>query len=183
MTAGGLRAIFLSERPMLLRLLTARLGSREEAEDALQDLWIKLDATGPIAHPAAYVFRTANNLAHDRRRAATRRSGRETAWFASQPHDQEQPDAERALLARERIAQIEAALAALPERVATAFRLYRFEELPRQAVADHMGISVSAVEKLLQRAYRAIHGRMRDSVVGFGGPWRLSSRENFRGDA
>src|SRR5258708_14309384 len=76
MSDAGLRAIFVSERPTLLRLLTARLGSREEAEDALQDLWLKLESTpaGPIAEPASYIFRMANNLALDRRRAANRHS-------------------------------------------------------------------------------------------------------------
>ena len=34
----GLKAVFLAQRPMLLRLLVARLGSREDAEDALQDM-------------------------------------------------------------------------------------------------------------------------------------------------
>ncbi|MEO9131589.1 MAG: RNA polymerase sigma factor, partial [Sphingomonas sp.] len=43
MTESGLKAVFLEERPMLMRLLIARLGSREEAEDALQDMWVKLD--------------------------------------------------------------------------------------------------------------------------------------------
>ena len=55
MTEGGLKAVFLEERPMLMRLLVARLGSREEAEDALQDMWIKLDqlVAKPVAQPAA----------------------------------------------------------------------------------------------------------------------------------
>lgn len=159
MSDAGLRAIFVSERPMLLRLLSVRLGSKEEAEDALHDLWLKLEATagGPIAEPASYIFRMANNLALDRRRAAARRTGRETSWAQTQPGPLEQPDVERELLARERLARIDSSLSMLPERVATAFRLYRFEELPRKSIAEHMGISVSAVEKLLQRAYRTIY--------------------------
>ncbi|MDB5685506.1 MAG: hypothetical protein JWR77_95, partial [Rhizorhabdus sp.] len=34
---------------MLLRLLAARLGGMDDAEDALQDLWLRLEtgATGP----------------------------------------------------------------------------------------------------------------------------------------
>ena len=156
--SAGLRAIFASERPMLLRLLTVRLGSREEAEDAIQDLWLKLDtlSAGPIADPSSYLFRMANNLALDRRRAIGRRTGREANWAGLQPGPLEQPGLERDILARERLAQVNAVLERLPERVSQAFRLYRFEELPRKKVAEHMGISVSAVEKHLAKAYQAI---------------------------
>ena len=156
--SSGLRAVFLSDRALLLRLLTARLGA-EEAEDALQDLWLKVEggASGPIAEPSAYLYRMANNVALDRRRAAQRRIVRDAGWAEMQPAAHEQPGAERALLARNRLAEVEAALAALPERAAEAFRLYRFEELGQKAVAEQMGISVSGVEKLLHRAYRTIY--------------------------
>lgn len=165
--SSGLRAIFLSERPMLLRLLTVRLGSREEAEDAIQDLWLKLDllSAGPIADPASYLFRMANNLALDRRRALVRRTGRETSWAGLQPGPFEQPGAERDILARDDLARVNALLERLPERVSLAFRLYRFEELPRKVVAQRMGISVSAVEKLLQRAYRTIYRASENHAV------------------
>ena len=84
MTLGGLRAVFLAERAMLLRLLVARLGSVEEAEDALQDLWLKLETVtgGPIAEPLGYICRMANNIAVDRRRRAARRP---RAWPATVP--------------------------------------------------------------------------------------------------
>ena len=183
MSDAGLRAIFVSERPMLLRLLTARLGSREEAEDALHDLWLKLESTpaGPIADPASYIFRMANNLALDRRRAAGRRTGRETSWAQLQPGPLEQPDVERDLLARERLARINSSLGRLPERVGTAFRLYRFEELPRKSIARQMGISVSAVEKLLQRAYRTIYRSAENYAVELP-PSRRLNRMGSRDD-
>mgnify|MGYP003865555027 CR=1 FL=1 len=74
MTEAGLKAVFLAERPMLLRLLAARLGNPADAEDALQDIWLKLDQHGvpPVAQPAAYLYRMATNLAADRRIAAAR---------------------------------------------------------------------------------------------------------------
>jgi DNA-directed RNA polymerase specialized sigma24 family protein len=43
--------------------------------------------------------------------------------------------------------------------MATALRLYRVENRPQRAIAEQLGISVSGVEKLLQRAYRIIHAR------------------------
>jgi RNA polymerase sigma factor (sigma-70 family) len=158
MNASGLQAVFLEKRATLLRLLVARLGSREDAEDALQDLWLKLDALAdrPIADPAAFLYRMAANQATDRRIAGQRREVRDDAWQGLQSADADQPDAERTLIARDRLARVEATITDMPERMRTALRMFRLEERPQRAIADHLGITVSGVEKLLQRAYRQI---------------------------
>lgn len=160
---AGLKAVFLVERPMLLRLLTARLGNPADAEDALQDMWMKLDQNAaslhgqPIAQPAAYLYRMASNLAADRRIATSRTVARDTAWLDAQPVAEAHPDAERTLLARERLARIEAALAAMPPRMRDALRLFRVEGVPQKQIAERLGMTVSGVEKLLRRAVREIH--------------------------
>jgi RNA polymerase sigma-70 factor (ECF subfamily) len=179
MTESGLKAVFLEERPMLMRLLIARLSSREEAEDALQDMWIKLDqlAAKPVAQPAAYLYRMATNLAADRRISAARGGARDTAWLDIQPVADDLPDIERTLIARERLAQIEAALAAMPERMASAFRMFRIDEIPQKHISEHLGISVSGVEKLLQRAYRQIHDAGPITSEGSPGRHRLAGEE------
>ena len=174
MTASGLRAVFLTERPMLLRLVTARLASPADAEDVLQDMWLRLEtlATGPVAKPAAYLYQMANNLASDRRRSALRRTVRDDAWQGLQTTPEELPDAEAVLIARDRLAQVEAALAALPEKARRAFRMFRFEGISQKAIATEMDTSLSSVEKWLQLAYRAIHDAGRDTVAGIGSPRR-----------
>jgi len=156
---AGLKAVFLSERPMLLRLLTARLRDPDAAEDVLQDLWLRLEnaASGPVADPTAYLFRMASNLAFDRRRSESRRSARDGAWLDVQSEASDFPNAEDTLIARERLAVLEAAVSRLPERTAMIFRAYRFEGRARKDIAADEGISVSAVEKHLHRAYKAIH--------------------------
>ena len=158
MTEGGLKAVFVAEQAMLLRLLVARMGNRADAEDALQDMWLKLDQLDayPVAQPAAYLYRMASNLAADRRIAATRSGTRDTAWLDVQPAAEEQPTIERTLLGRERLRQIEAALAAMPERMSTALRLYRIENMPQKQIAERLGMTISGVEKLLRRAVKEI---------------------------
>ena len=180
MNESGLKAVFLEERPMLLRLLVARLRSREEAEDALQDMWLKLDqlVSKPVAQPAAYLYRMASNLAAVRRISTVRGSARDTAWLDIQPEADEHPDIERTLIARERLAQIEATLGAMPERMQTAFRLFRIDELPQKQISARLGISVSGVEKLLQRAYRQIYDSGTVSSVDFDNRHRQPHEED-----
>ena len=156
---NGLKAIFLEIRPMLSRMLVARLGNADDAEDTLQDMWLRIDqlAAGPIGQPAGFLYRVAANLATDRRIATMRRGARDTAWHDVQPLAEEIPDAERAMIAREKLDAVENAMANMPDRMRIALRMFRFEEQPQRAIAETLGISVSGVEKLLQRAYRQIY--------------------------
>jgi RNA polymerase sigma-70 factor (ECF subfamily) len=157
---SGLRAYFLRERPKLLRLLTARIGNSEDAEDVLQELWLRLSTmkSVPIAQPGGYIFRMANNIATDRYRSSLANERRESEWVETYGQPGEvAPSIQAGMLASERLRQIDAAIAALPERTARIFRLYRYEDIPRRSIADMIGISVSAVEKHLHAAYRAIH--------------------------
>ena len=86
MAIGGLRAALLENRAALLRFLLARRVAADEAEDILQDLFVKLEShpAGPVAEPRAYLYRMAENLLLDRRRSAGRRTGREEAWATAQ---------------------------------------------------------------------------------------------------
>lgn len=159
MDDGGLTAIFLEQRPMLRRLLVARLGTPEDAEDALQDMWLRIDqlAQRPVAQPAAFLYRVAANLATDMRISAGRRAARETAWLDDQPDAGAVPNAERTLAARSEWQAVQGVIADMPERMATALRMFRIEGQSQRAIAERLGITVSGVEKLLQRAYRQLH--------------------------
>ncbi len=185
MNESGLKAVFLEERPTLVRLLIARLGSREEAEDVTQEMWLKLEqlAPKPVSQPAAYLFRMAANLASDRRISAARGGVRNSAWLEAQPAAEELPGAERALLARERLAHVETALAAMPERMRAALRMYRLEELPQKQIAENLGMTLSGVEKLLRRAVRQLHDTGRNGAMADSGErCRLDSEQGSQSD-
>ena len=178
MTGGGLEAIFLKNRAILLRFLRAR-GAGADAEDLLQELWVKLaglQTQGPIADPMAYIHRMADNLMHDRYRSANRRRHREISWADStgvtMPGVSDEPSAERVLVARETLARVENALGRLSERAQTIFRRFRLDGVGHKIIANEQGISVSAVEKHIQRAYRAIMAEMEDDVAGETPPGR-----------
>lgn len=153
---SGLEAVFLENRMTLLRFLRAR-GAGDAAEDCLQEVWIKASsgASGPIAEPLAYLYRTASNVMLDRRRAELRATRRDTAW--SEAGDDIAPaESEARLIARERLAAVESVLTALGDRTNAIFRRYRLDGASQRDIAAEFGISLSAVEKHLQKAYRAL---------------------------
>lgn len=157
----GLEAVFLNNRSSLLRFLRAR-GGPDLAEDLLQELWIKASAgtSEPLADPLAYLYRMANNLMVDRHRSELRRSRREQAWDESGSWSEatliEGTGADRVLSARQGLRAAEARLESLGERTEIIFRRFRLEGVTQNQIAAEMGISLSAVEKHLQKAYRAL---------------------------
>ena len=153
----GLERVLVNERARLLRFLSAR-GAGDEAEDVLHDLWQRVTATptAPIADPISYLFRSAENLMRDRRRSTISRARRQQEWHdAVVPETEEQPG-ERALIARERLAETFATLRALGPRVEQIFRRYRLDGIGQATIARELGLSISSVEKDLQKAYRAL---------------------------
>ncbi|MDX3900429.1 MAG: sigma-70 family RNA polymerase sigma factor [Sphingobium sp.] len=159
--ATGLAAIFMENRAALLRFLRAR-GAGEYAEDLLQDLWMKLEAREPedVADPLPYLYRMANNLMLDRYRSASRREKREQDWAGggvgvmSEVAD-DVPVDER-MIAAQRLGQAEAVLRELGPRVELVFRRFRLEGVGQRLIAEELGVSLTTVEKDLQKAYRAM---------------------------
>lgn len=159
--ATGLSAIFLQNRPALLRFLRAR-GAGEDAEDLMQDMWMKLEAKdlGPVTDPLPYLYRVANNLMLDRYRSATRRERREQDWAEGAGGVMADPSEDIAiderLILTERLEEARAILRSLGPRVELVFRRFRIEGVGQRLIAEELGVSLTTVEKDLQKAYRAM---------------------------
>lgn len=154
--ASGLAQHYLALRDELLRFLTARLGTREDGEEVLQELWLRIGAaqTGPVANPRAYLYRAAQNLAIERVRESRRRQVRDHDWSETRRAPIAGPEpadpslgADEAMVAREELALLASAIAALPEAAGRAFRMHKFDGLPHAEIAARLGISRSGVEK------------------------------------
>lgn len=174
--ANGLARLLEMHRAELLRFLTARCGGQDDAEDVLQEIWIKVSGqtTGPIANGRAYLFRMANNLVLDRARGRRRSMQRERAWLQAEsggdvqlPEDRADPsDRADEVIAREQEAQVlRHAIADLPEGAQRALRLYRFDEMGQKEIADIMGISRSGVEKHLALAMKKLRQSLADCGI------------------
>eukprot|EP01037_Dinobryon_pediforme_P010336 gene10336-10402_t len=154
---GGLQHVFIAERARLLRFLRVR-GAGDEAEDLLHDLWQRVDSAPryPVADPLAYLFRAAENLLRDRWRSEVSRERRQQDWYAVSVPDHVDPPGEGGLIARERLREAERTLAELGARVDMVFRRCRLDGAGQAIVARELGISLSSVEKDLQKAARAL---------------------------
>ncbi len=152
---------YVAHRPRLLRFLAAR-GAGDAAEDLLQELWLRLAraADNEAAANLGYMMRAADRLMIDRYRARRQQALREQAWSEAQPGLADDiaplPDAERSIAARQHVARVELALAALGDRPATIFRRHRIDGIAQRDIAAELGVSLSTVESDLRRAYRAL---------------------------
>lgn len=151
-----LRSLFVDRYDDLKSRLTRRLGSADLAGDAMQDAWLRLvhtDGAGIIQSPHNYLFRIALNAAHDRRQRE-RRHGPSVEIEHVQEVPDEAPSAEQALLARSDLAVFEAIIAELPEQRRAIFLAARLADMPRQEIADRVGISLRSVAREIALAHR-----------------------------
>jgi RNA polymerase sigma factor (sigma-70 family) len=162
MSTGGLLGAFIEYRPALLRYLTTRGATAEEAQDILQEVHLKLWAQkiGPVDQPRAYLYKMTNNHFLLHRRTALRQARREEEWLivhaGAELELAEHPSAENGLIASQQLVVLQRALDELPERTRIIFRRFRVDGEPQREIAADLGISVSAIEKHLTRAYEAI---------------------------
>lgn len=160
---AGLLEVFDENRQLLLRFLTARTRDPAAAEDLLQDIWIKLNEgqrSGPIDSPLAYLYKTCENAVRDAKRSEIRKTARETLWSEQGAIDtsggQDNLTPEKITVERDRLRHVLNELESLPERTRKIFVDFRINEITQKEIADQHSISISAVEKHLQRAYRVV---------------------------
>ena len=152
-------AIFREHNDALVRAVYSRLHSWEEATEVVQEAYVRvfrLDNPPPINFLRAYLYKTAFNLAYDRRGERTIRQQREEFVYTEVNSDRERenPTPERLCLDK------------LPPKCRMAFTLVELENQTVRQAAATMGISEMAVYQLVNRAY----GHMARVVVERG--WR-----------
>jgi RNA polymerase sigma-70 factor (ECF subfamily) len=158
---------FEAQRPRLRRLAYRMLGSVHEAEDVVQDAWLRWTrAPADVADPAAWLVRATTRLAIDRLRAAKAERARYRGPWLPEPIIEPMgvDPVERAedvsvafLLALERLSPLERAV----------FLLHDVFDEGYGAVAETLGRSEAAVRQLAARAREHVRdARPRFSVSG-----------------
>ncbi|WP_293904390.1 RNA polymerase sigma factor [Phenylobacterium sp.] len=153
---SALLAAYLERRGDLTRFFTLRLKSAAAAEDLVQDIYLRIAAVEPsveVRNAAGYLYRLGSNLMLDRIRGERRSAARDHEWrdnhrtLIGSDEVSEDPSADDAVAARQRLAAIVAIVSELPEQTQRVFRMHKFEGLSHAEVAQALGISRSAVEK------------------------------------
>ena len=129
--------------PAIYRLAYARTGSRADAEDIMQEVFVRLLRAGPDfadrAHARAWLLRVAANCANDWFRAPWRRREGPLAESLPAPEGPEPGGALEAVLT-------------LPPKYRIPIHLYYYEELSVAEIAAVLGKSQGAVKSRLFRA-------------------------------
>lgn len=156
--------MYLKVRKALIDYATPIAGSRDDAEDIVQDAFLRFVPTTfdkPVP-PQAYLFRIVRNLSFNMRR-------RRKLEMVEEPQDvpwwgwpQGQPSPEADLLLQQQIAHVASAIERLPDRERLVMEMYRFEKMTLQEIAGRLGISIPTAHRLLIAAMNRLRDETRD---------------------
>jgi RNA polymerase sigma-70 factor (ECF subfamily) len=150
----GATELFRRYSGPILRYADRLLGSRAEAEDVTQEVFLKVivrveqyDGRAPVA---SWLFAIAANACRDRLRRSSRRASVPLESVAEPAAPGPPPD--RGLVESERRRLVRRALAALSDEQREALVLARFHGMPYVEIARTLEISEGAVKTRIFRA-------------------------------
>jgi RNA polymerase sigma-70 factor (ECF subfamily) len=160
-TAEAAQAGLLYERyaSRLMAFCRSRLGSREEAEDAVQQTFLNAHRSlrsGTVPHAeAAWMFAIAANVCRERRRSAWRRSRIEVVSDDGLVGDCAAPER-----SHEELTGVADALAELTPNQRRAILMREWQGLSYREIAVELSLTEGAVETLLFRARRSLADKL-----------------------
>lgn len=146
-------------RPALVQYFRFKLSDPQEVDDLVQEVFVRVTARhrgGEIENIGGYLFQTAASVLSDRHRRRTVRHADAHIEFDNDRHSGTDFDAARILEAKQLLQLAINALELLPEKTRNIFILRRVEGQAYKDIARQFGITVSAVEKHMARAIRAV---------------------------
>ena len=132
------------------------LGNREEAEEACQDVFVRISRSlGGFrgdARISTWIWRITVNVCLNRREKMARRGrGVKLEEFENSPPAQDCPTAEDELVGKELRERLAAAISRLPTKEAAAITLFYMEDLDYAGIASALQVPPGSVATLLHR--------------------------------
>jgi RNA polymerase sigma factor (sigma-70 family) len=159
--SSDIERLFREHNAALLRFISAKIGSRQEAREIAQEAYVhllQLDHPEAVSYLQAFLFRTAANLAVDR----LRQRGRRTHMLGSAELDFAvfELTPERQLSGEQDMAVLRAAVTELPAKCRQAFLLHRVYELQIDEIAERMNIGACMVRRYIARGLDYVRRRL-----------------------
>ena len=160
--AGAFRQVMMLHLSAVVATGNRIVSDRAEAEDIAQEAFLRLwnqppELVASNGRLLPWLRRVTTNLAIDQLRKTRRLD------VTDEPPEQvHQPEQPRLLEAGDSNAQLERALAQLPDRQRAALVLFHFEDMSQRDVAAAMAITEDALESLLARARRKLRILLQD---------------------
>lgn len=139
-----------------------KLGSREAAEDAVQEayisLWVKREGLRPDKSLRGYLYRSVHNVVIDEHRKRQVRVRHAPILEAASPSP---PTPDQITEAHELASAAEQAVRALPERRRDVFVLGHFHDLSYQEIAEALEMKPRTVANHMSLALRDLRAALR----------------------
>jgi RNA polymerase sigma-70 factor (ECF subfamily) len=144
----------VEHRGSLIAYATNIVGSRTQAEDLVQEAWVRLEeATRErlVSEPLAYLYRIIRNLALDDRRdsAKQRRLQRLGPDDGPMFSGTASPSPETIALYKDELRALEQALSELPKRTRIAVEMHRLGNYKLREIATFLNVSVPYAHRLV----------------------------------
>lgn len=157
---------FVAHRSSLVDYATGIVGSRTQAEDLVQEAWLRFEEVARqriLSEPLAYLYRIVRNLALDGRRRRTRENRIFAdidleAAAATSPTSPATPEA--LALYRDQLRLLDEALNDLPKRTRIAFEMHRFGGCKLREIAAFLDISLPRAQALVAEAVQHCKQRL-----------------------
>lgn len=170
---NGFGELYISERDRLVSIANRYLKDATEAEDVVQDAFVKCAIAAPDLanrdHAVAYLTRTVVNTALNVVRSTSRRAAPiedlATANLDSREIDAWNPAADDALMRAADTALVTEALSRLTEQQRTALLLTASGDYSTKQVAEVLGVSEQQVYTHVSRARAALRRALESIVV------------------
>jgi RNA polymerase sigma factor (sigma-70 family) len=147
----------------LERHLMRMLGRKEVAEEVAQETYFKLYRLvrpDEVECPRALLFDVATKLAITRLKRVRAEAARTASPGELEEVLDEAPPLERRAMAEQAMKHLVEVVAELTPAVREVFVMRYVQQMPRQEIAERLGITVGAVEQRLTRALMQCRGRL-----------------------
>ncbi|MDI1334701.1 MAG: RNA polymerase sigma factor [Lacunisphaera sp.] len=163
---SDLSSLYRATIAPLRNYLARLLGSEQDAADVAHDAYLRVKDNvdrHTAANPKALLYTTARHLALNqikRRQHSPIAGTTGEADLAPAPS----PGVVQTVMARQELAQLEAAIRELPAGCRSVLLLRKIDLLSHQEIADRLGIAISTVEKQHARALRLLRAALQPAM-------------------